>query len=68
MSEVSTVDCVSNFSDHRPILVVCQLYIAGMIAHIDRPTKREISIVWNKASNKDLQWYSELVARYLTAR
>ena len=61
VSEVSTLDCVSNFSDHRPILAICQLHLAELITHIDRPTKRKISIVWNKASNEDLQRYSELV-------
>ena len=55
------MDCVSNFSDHRPILAVCQLHLVGMNTHIDRPTKRKISIVWDKASNEDLQRYSELV-------
>jgi len=45
VSEVSTLDCVSNFSDHRPILAVCQLHLVGMNTHIDRPTKRKISIV-----------------------
>jgi len=61
VSEVSTLDCVSNFSDHRPILAVCQLHLVGMNTDIDRPTKRKISIVWDKASNEDLQRYSELV-------
>ena len=55
------MDCVSNFSDHRPLLAVCQLHLAEVITHIDRPTKRKISIVWNKVSNEDLQRYSELV-------
>ena len=41
VSEVSTLDCVSNFSDHRPILAVCQLHLVGMNTHIDRPTKRK---------------------------
>ena len=61
VSKMSTLDCVSNFSDHRPILAVCQLQLVGMSSHIDRPTKRKISIVWDKASNEDLQRYSELV-------
>jgi len=50
VSEVSTLDCVSNFSDHRPILAVCQLHLFGMNTHIDRPTKKKISIVWDKLS------------------
>ena len=61
VSEVSTLDHVSNFSDHRPLLAVCQLHLAELITHTDRPTQRKISIVWNKASNEDLQRYSELV-------
>ena len=55
------MDFVSNFSDHRSILAVCQLHLAEMIIYIDRLTKWKISNVWNKASNVDLQWYSELV-------
>ena len=50
VSEVSTLDCLSNFSDHRPILAVCQLHLVGMNTHVDRPTKKKISIVWDKLS------------------
>ena len=57
--EVCTLDCVSNFSDHRPVCIVCQLEFG--VVFPDDTIEAKQHIVWNKASNEDLQRYASLV-------
>ena len=59
--EVCTLDCVSNFSDHRPVCIVCQLEFGVVFPDDTIEAKQHSSIVWNKASNEDLQRYASLV-------
>ena len=65
VSEVCTLDCISNFSDHRPILARCDLHLGGLATTTEMPSKCESLIVWDNASNEDLQCYSRLVCQRL---
>ena len=61
VSEVCTLGCVSNFSDHRPILARCDLHLGGLATTTELQSKCGSLIVWDNASNEDLQQYSRLV-------
>ena len=65
VSEVCTLDCVSNFSDHRPIVARCDLHLGGLATSTEMPSKCGSPIVWDNASNEDLQRYSRLVCQRL---
>ena len=52
--EVCTLDCVSNFSDHRPILARCDLRLGGLATTTEIPSKCGSLIVWDNASNEVL--------------
>ena len=64
VSEICTLDCVSNFSDHRPILARCDLHLGGLATTNEMPSKCGSLIVWDNASNEDLR-YSRLVCQRL---
>ena len=61
VSEVCILDCISNFSDHRPILARCNLHLGGLATTTEMPSKCGSLIVWNNTSNDDLQRYSRLI-------
>ena len=65
VSEVCTLDCISNFSDHRPILARCDLHLGGLATTTEMPSKCGSLIVWDNASNEYLQRYSRLVCQRL---
>ena len=65
VSEVCTLDCVCNFSDHRPILARCDLHLGGLATTTALQSKYGSLIVWDNASNEDLQHYSRLVCQRL---
>ena len=54
VSEVCTLNCVSNFSDHRPILARCDLHLGRLATTTEMPPKCGSLIVWDNASNEDL--------------
>ena len=65
VSEVCTLDCVSNFSDHRPILARCDLHLGRLATTTELPSKCGSLIVWDNACNEHLQRYSRLVCQWL---
>ena len=52
---------MSNLSDHRPVCTVCQLEFGVVFPDDTIGVEQHSSIVWNKASNEDLQRYTSLV-------
>ena len=62
---ICTLDCVCNFSDHRPILARCDLHLGGLATTTALQSKYGSLIVWDNASNEDLQHYSRLVCQRL---
>ena len=46
VSEVCTLDCISNFSDHRPILARCDLHLGGLATTTEMPSKCGIWVDW----------------------
>ena len=49
----------------RPILARCDLHLGGLASTTEMPSKSGSLIVWDNASNEDLQRYSRLVRQRL---
>ena len=64
VTEVYTLDCISNFQTVDQYLQRCDLHLGGLATTTEMPSKCGTLIVWNNASNEDLRPYSRLVRQH----